>query len=49
MPIEKMDEFYHYDTPCTIETQMKLFKRAGFNYCEKVWREENTTIIVARK
>lgn len=42
-------EFYHYDTPCTIENQIKMFKAAGFASAEKVYRVENTTIIVAKK
>lgn len=42
-------EFYHYDTPCTIENQIKMFKLAGFEEASMVWREENTTIIVADK
>ena len=43
------DEFYHYDTPCTIENQIKFFHAAGFEKAEKVFQIENTTIIVARK
>lgn len=39
----------HYDTPCTIENQIKLFKEAGFSKAEKVFRKENTTIIFVRK
>lgn len=43
------NEFYHYDTPCTIENQMKLFYEAGFSRVEKLWRMGNTTIIEAEK
>ncbi|MEZ3454488.1 MAG: class I SAM-dependent methyltransferase [Oscillospiraceae bacterium] len=43
------DEFYHYDTPCTIENQIKMFKTAGFSSAEKVFKIENTTIIIAKK
>lgn len=43
------DEFYHYDTPCTIENQIKMFKAAGFSSAEKVFKIENTTIIIAKK
>ena len=43
------NEFYHYDTPCTIENQIKMFLSAGFANAEKVFRMENTTIIIARK
>lgn len=42
-------EFYHYDTPCTIENQIEMFKTAGFASAEKVYRVENTTIIIARR
>lgn len=43
------NEFYHYDTPCTIENQIKMFKAAGFFNAEMVYRMENTTIIIAKK
>lgn len=42
-------EFYHYDTPCTIDNQLKLLRIARFENVEMVWRIENTTIIVANK
>lgn len=43
------NEFYHYDTPCTVENQIKMLLAAGFVSAEKVYRVENTTIIIARK
>ncbi len=43
------DEFYHYDTPCTIKNQIEMYKKAGFSDVRKVYRAENTTIIVAKK
>lgn len=43
------DEFFHYDTPCTIENQIKMLKEAGFTSVETVMRIENTTMLVARK
>lgn len=43
------NEFFHYDTPCTIENQKKLLKGAGFSNIEQVMRIENTTMLVARK
>lgn len=43
------NEFYHFDTPCTAQNQIKMFKAAGFASAEKVYRVENTTIIVAKK
>lgn len=42
-------EFYHYDTPCTVENQIKMFGTAGFAGAEKLFRMENTTIIAAKK
>ncbi|MBE6887423.1 MAG: methyltransferase domain-containing protein [Ruminococcaceae bacterium] len=45
----KEDEFYHYDTPCTIDNQIMLLKKAGFKTVEQVLRIENTTILVAKK
>lgn len=42
-------EFYHYDTPCTIDNQIKMLKKAGFASVEKVFRMENTTMLVAGK
>jgi tRNA (cmo5U34)-methyltransferase len=42
-------EFYHFDTPCTIDNQIEMLKKAGFSSAETVWRMENTTIIVAKK
>ncbi len=42
-------EFFHYDTPCTIENQIKILKQAGFITVEQVFRIENTTILIARK
>lgn len=43
------NEFYHYDTPCTIQNQLDMFEKAGFSKAEKVFRIENTTIIIAYK
>ena len=43
------DEFYHYDTPCTVENQMQLLYDAGFVSVKLMFREENTTILVAKK
>ncbi|WP_313128607.1 class I SAM-dependent methyltransferase [Anaerocolumna sp.] len=45
----KDGEFYHYDTPCTISNQIDLFLKAGFQNVKMIWREGNTTIIIAQK
>ena len=42
-------QFYHYDTPCTIDNQRKMLYKAGFQSVEMNWKEGNTTIIVAKK
>lgn len=42
-------EFYHYDTPCTVNNQIDMLRKAGFLNVDKVWRMENTTIILAEK
>ncbi len=42
-------EFYHYDTPCTIDNQIKMLSKAGFKTVEMIWKVENTTMIVAEK
>lgn len=41
--------FYHYDTPCTIENQLLMFREAGFSFPALIWRRENTTIITGTK
>jgi SAM-dependent methyltransferase len=43
------DEFYHYDTPCTIDNQINMLCKAGFESVNMVWRIANTTMLVARK
>lgn len=43
------NEFYHYDTPCTVDNQIKLFKKSGFEIVKQLWRVDNTTIIVSKK
>lgn len=42
-------EFYHYDTPCTVQNQIEMLKEAGFTEVEKVFRVGCTTILVAEK
>jgi tRNA (cmo5U34)-methyltransferase len=43
------DGFYHYDTPFTAETQIKLLKSVGFTDVQVVKEWESTSIIIARK
>ena len=41
--------FAHYDTPCTIENQCAMLEMAGFRSVQRVWRKENTTLLLAKK
>ena len=43
------DEFYHYDTPCSVDNQIALLRDAGFGDITEVFRVENTTMLVAKK
>jgi len=43
------EEFYHYDTPCTVENQIAMLKKAGFSHVEQIFRLENTTMLAAWK
>lgn len=45
----KETDFYHYDTPCTIENQIGMLNSAGFQHVEKVFRLGGTTILIAHK
>lgn len=40
-------QFCHFDTPCTVDNQLKMLAEAGFASARMVWRQENTTIVVA--
>ena len=40
------DEFVHYDTPCTVENQINMFRESGFKDSKKVWKVGSTVIIV---
>ena len=40
-------EFYHFDTPCTVENQLRMLREAGFDSVRMVWRRENTTMLTA--
>lgn len=41
--------FCHYDTPCTVENQIRMLREAGFSPVEQVFRIENTTMLIAKK
>jgi tRNA (cmo5U34)-methyltransferase len=43
------DGFYHYDTPCTVENQINMLLKAGFDKVNKVWQSGATNILVCEK
>jgi SAM-dependent methyltransferase len=43
------NELYHFDIPCTIENEMKLFSLAGFQNIEQIWNEDQAVILVGEK
>jgi len=40
---------WHFDTPCTVENQIRLLKEAGFSVVELDFRVGNTVILAAKK
>ncbi|MCL2064586.1 MAG: hypothetical protein FWG98_09490 [Candidatus Cloacimonetes bacterium] len=45
----KHGEFYHYDIPYTIDNQIMMLQKAGFNNVKEEWKEKNAVIIRAVK
>lgn len=43
------DEFYHYDTPCSVENQIMLLKNAGFTEVTQVMKVGTTVMLAARR
>jgi ubiquinone/menaquinone biosynthesis C-methylase UbiE len=43
------DGFYHYDTPCTVENQIRMLREAGFRKVEKIWSQDLTVMLKAWK
>lgn len=39
------NQFVHYDTPCTIQNQIKMLKTAGFSKIEQVWQNGGTVML----
>ena len=42
-------DFYHYDTPCTVSNQIAMLRQGGFIRVESVFRMGKTAVIVAYK
>ena len=43
------DSYFHFDTPCTVETQLALLREAGFARVEHLFRKGGTSVILAAK
>ena len=43
------EDYYHYDTPCTVEHQIMMLKLAGFVSVEQVFRAGGTCMLIAKK
>jgi tRNA (cmo5U34)-methyltransferase len=41
--------YCHYDTPCTVENQIGMLKKAGFSIVEKIRQHGNGATLLARK
>lgn len=41
--------FFHFDTPCSVDNQMRILREAGFSDVRKDWQHTGTVILVARK
>jgi tRNA (cmo5U34)-methyltransferase len=41
--------FYHYDTPCTVENQITMLKKADFSSVIKIGQYRNEVILLAKK
>lgn len=37
----------HFDTPCTLENEMRLIREAGFTGVDVMWQRENTVVLRA--
>ncbi len=42
-------EYYHFDTPCTVENQINMFRQAGFTSSDVVSQTGNAALMIARK
>ena len=43
------EDYYHFDTPFTVEKQTELLKRAGFSKIQKLFRMGGTVLLIAKK
>jgi tRNA (cmo5U34)-methyltransferase len=42
-------EFYHFDTPCTVDNQIAMLKLAGFLSVDFMFQDGNEVVLLARK
>ena len=42
-------DFYHYDTPLTVNTQISLLRSVGFVDIKKLFRISGTVLLTAKK
>jgi tRNA (cmo5U34)-methyltransferase len=42
-------DLYHFDTPCTVENQIKILRKSGFTSVTKVWERKNFAVLKADK
>ena len=40
---------YHFDTPCTVASQVKMLHDAGFSDVKEMWRKDSAVVLVAYK
>lgn len=43
------EDYYHFDTPFTVEKQIELLEKAGFAKIQKLFRMGGTVLLIAKK
>ena len=47
--LSECEGHFHFDIPLTVEHELELMRKAGFAKASLVWRQYNTTLVVAEK